>query len=225
MRKIMDTVDMGKIDNKDWYIIDAEQAVLGRLASKIATILKGKHKPSYLPYMDNGDYIVVINAKNLSVTGNKLEDKVYYKHTGYIGNMKKTTLSEVIKMKTVIIMGSTSDEPHAKKITEKLDEYNIEWEQYAASAHKQPLKVLEILEVNKNKQNIIYITIAGRSNALSGFVAANSEFPTIGCPPFSDKSDMLVNIHSTLQMPSQTPVLTVIDPGNCALAVKRIFGV
>ena len=128
-------------------------------------------------------------------------------------------------MKTVIIMGSTSDEPHAKKITEKLDEYNIEWEQHAASAHKQPLKVLEILEVNKNKQNIIYITIAGRSNALSGFVAANSEFPTIGCPPFSDKSDMLVNIHSTLQMPSKTPVLTVIDPGNCALAVKRIFGV
>ena len=62
MRKIMDTVDMGKIDNKDWYIIDAEQAVLGRLASKIATILKGKHKPSYLPYADNGDYIVVINA-------------------------------------------------------------------------------------------------------------------------------------------------------------------
>ena len=122
-------------------------------------------------------------------------------------------------------MGSTSDEPHAKKITEKLDKYNIEWEQHAASAHKQPLKVLEILEVNKNKQNIIYITIAGRSNALSGFVAANSEFPTIGCPPFSDKSDMLVNIHSTLQMPSQTPVLTVIDPGNCALAVKRIFGV
>ena len=128
-------------------------------------------------------------------------------------------------MKTVIIMGSTSDEPHAKKITDKLDEYNIEWEQRAASAHKQPLKVLEILEANKNKQDIIYITIAGRSNALSGFVAANSEFPTIGCPPFSDKSDMLVNIHSTLQMPSQTPVLTVIDPGNCALAVKRIFGV
>ncbi|MDG1848628.1 MAG: 5-(carboxyamino)imidazole ribonucleotide mutase [Candidatus Marinimicrobia bacterium] len=128
-------------------------------------------------------------------------------------------------MKTVIIMGSTSDEPHAKKITDKLDEYNIEWEQHAASAHKQPLKVLEILEANKNKQDIIYITIAGRSNALSGFVAANSEFPTIGCPPFSDKSDMLVNIHSTLQMPSQTPVLTVIDPGNCALAVKRIFSV
>lgn len=128
-------------------------------------------------------------------------------------------------MKAILIMGSTSDEHHAKKITDKLDEYGISWEQYAASAHKQPLKVLEILNDNKDKESIVYITIAGRSNALSGFVAANSNFPTLGCPPFSDKSDMLVNIHSTLQMPSNTPVLTVIDPGNCALAVKRIFGV
>ena len=128
-------------------------------------------------------------------------------------------------MKAVIIMGSTSDEPHAKKITDKLDEYGITWEQYAASAHKEPLKVLEILDTNKDGNDIVYITIAGRSNALSGFVAANSEFHTIGCPPFSDKADMLVNIHSTLQMPSNTPVLTILDPGNCALAVKRIFGV
>ena len=127
-------------------------------------------------------------------------------------------------MKTIIIMGSTSDEPHAKKITNKLDEYKISWEQHAASAHKEPLKVLKILEDNKDDTNIVYVTIAGRSNALSGFVAANSNFPTIGCPPFSDKSDMLVNIHSTLQMPRNTPVLTVIDPGNCALAIKRIFG-
>tara|TARA_Y100001947_G_scaffold143693_1_gene136939 strand:+ start:579 stop:965 length:387 start_codon:yes stop_codon:yes gene_type:complete len=128
-------------------------------------------------------------------------------------------------LKAVVIMGSTSDEPHAKKITDKLDEYGIAWEQHAASAHKEPLEILKILETNKNSKNIVYITIAGRSNALSGFVAANSEFPTLGCPPFSDKADMLVNIHSTLQMPSNTPVLTVIDAGNCALAVKRIFGV
>jgi 5-(carboxyamino)imidazole ribonucleotide mutase len=128
-------------------------------------------------------------------------------------------------MKAVLIMGSTYDEPHAKKITDKLDEFGISWEQHAASAHKQPLEVLEILTNNKQEKDLVYITIAGRSNALSGFVAANSEFPTLGCPPFSDKADMLVNIHSTLQMPSNTPVLTVIDPGNCALAVKRIFGV
>tara|TARA_B100001013_G_C24421435_1_gene367998 strand:+ start:53 stop:439 length:387 start_codon:yes stop_codon:yes gene_type:complete len=127
-------------------------------------------------------------------------------------------------MKTVIIMGSKSDRPHAKKITNKLDEYGVVWEQHTASAHKQPLKVLDILNDNKDSKNIVYITIAGRSNALSGFVAANCEFPTIGCPPFADKTDMLVNIHSTLQMPSNTPVLTVIDPENCALAVKRMLG-
>ena len=127
-------------------------------------------------------------------------------------------------MKVVIIMGSTSDEPHAKKITDNLDGYGIDWEQHAASAHKEPLKVLDILNANRDKENVVYVTIAGRSNAVSGFVAANSEFPTLGCPPFSDKADMLVNIHSTLQMPSNTPVLTVIDPGNCALAAKRILG-
>ena len=127
-------------------------------------------------------------------------------------------------MKVVLILGSTSDEGHAQKITSSLDEFGIAWDQHVASAHKQPRKVLEILDANANEESLVYVTIAGRSNALSGFVAANSEFPTIGCPPFSDKVDMLVNIHSTLQMPSNTPVLTILDPGNCALAIKRIFG-
>jgi len=128
-------------------------------------------------------------------------------------------------MKVVIIMGSTSDEPHAKKITDNLDAMSIKWEQHAASAHKQPLEVLKILEDNANEESLVYVTIAGRSNALSGFVGANSGFPTIACPPFADKTDMLVNIHSTLQMPSKTPVLTVLDPGNCATAIQRIFKV
>jgi len=128
-------------------------------------------------------------------------------------------------MKTILILGSASDEGHAKKITVGLDEFGIKWEQHIASAHKQPRKVLEILEANADEKSVVYVTIAGRSNALSGFVAANSEFPTIGCPPFSDKVDMLVNVHSTLQMPSKTPVLTVLDPGNCALAVKRILSI
>jgi len=126
-------------------------------------------------------------------------------------------------MKAVLILGSASDEGHAKKITDSLDEFGVNWEQHVASAHKQPRKVLEILEANSDEKSVVYVTIAGRSNALSGFVAANSEFPTLGCPPFSDKADMLVNIHSTLQMPSNTPVLTVLDPGNCAIAVKRIL--
>jgi len=128
-------------------------------------------------------------------------------------------------MKVVIIMGSSSDEPHAKKITDHLDNLSIKWEQFVASAHKQPLEVLKILEDNAEQESLVYVTIAGRSNALSGFVGANSEFPTIACPPFTDKTDMLVNIHSTLQMPSKTPVLTILDPGNCATAISRIFKV
>lgn len=122
-------------------------------------------------------------------------------------------------------MGSASDESHAKKITDNLDHLNINWEQFVASAHKQPLEVLKILEDNANEESLVYVTIAGRSNALSGFVGANSEFPTIACPPFTDKTDMMVNINSTLQMPSKTPVLTVLDPGNCATAISRIFKV
>jgi len=128
-------------------------------------------------------------------------------------------------MKAVIIMGSNSDAPHAKKITDKLTEHGIPFEEHVASAHKQPLKVLEILHANEGKKALVYVTIAGRSNALSGFVAANSGFPTIACPPFADKVDMMVNIHSTLQMPSNAPVLTVLDPGNAALAVKRILDI
>ena len=126
-------------------------------------------------------------------------------------------------MKAIIIMGSESDRTFVEKITDEFDKYNIEYHINVASAHKQPLEVLEILKSNSDKKGIVYITIAGRSNALSGFVAANSNNPVIACPPFKDKMDMLVNIHSTLQMPSKAPVLTILDPGNCALAAKRIL--
>ncbi|MDP6568473.1 MAG: 5-(carboxyamino)imidazole ribonucleotide mutase [Candidatus Marinimicrobia bacterium] len=126
--------------------------------------------------------------------------------------------------KAVLILGSTSDEVFAEKITNKLSELDVPFDLHVASAHKQPKKVLEVIESYQKDRGIVYITIAGRSNALSGFVAANSNFPTLACPPFKDKTDMLVNIHSTLQMPSNAPVMTVLDPGNCALAVKRILG-
>lgn len=122
----------------------------------------------------------------------------------------------------VIICGSESDFTFADKIKNPLEGKGFSVKLFAASAHKEPQKVLEI--VNKyNGQKTVFVTIAGRSNALSGFVGANSKNVTIACPPFTDKIDYLVNIHSTLQMPSKTPVLTVIDPGNCVLAVERIF--
>lgn len=120
-------------------------------------------------------------------------------------------------------MGSESDRNFTEKITTELEKYSIRYNVNIASAHKQPLEVLNIIKSNAAEKGVVYITIAGRSNALSGFVAANSSCPVIACPPFKDKTDMLVNIHSTLQMPSNAPVLTILDPGNCALAIKRIL--
>lgn len=122
----------------------------------------------------------------------------------------------------VIICGSEVDFPFAEKIATPLRE-KFKVELFAASAHKQPMKVLEILEKYNAQKRVVYVTIAGRSNALSGFVGANSPHVTIACPPFADKADYLVNIHSTLQMPSKTPILTVIDPVNCAMCVEKIL--
>ena len=85
------------MNTKEWYIIDAKKAVLGRLASKVASVLRGKHKPTYLPYADNGDFIIVVNAGKVKVTGNKMNDKKYHKHTGYIGNLKTSSLGDMLK--------------------------------------------------------------------------------------------------------------------------------
>jgi len=127
-------------------------------------------------------------------------------------------------MRAIIIMGSESDRKHADSIVSAMEGSGIAVQVHVASAHKQPLEVLDILNRYSKERQVVYITIAGRSNALSGFVAANCTVPVIACPPFADKLDMLVNIHSTLQMPSQVPVLTILDPSNAALAVQRIFG-
>lgn len=82
---------------KKWYSIDAEGKTLGRLASEIATLLRGKHKPIFTPHMDAGDYVVVVNAAKVVLTGEKLEKKVYYRHSGYVGGLKKTTAKEMLQ--------------------------------------------------------------------------------------------------------------------------------
>ena len=81
---------------RDWYVVDATGKTLGRLSTEIARRLRGKHKPEYTPHVDTGDYIVVINAEKIRVTGNKLKDKTYYRHTGYIGNLKSITLDKLL---------------------------------------------------------------------------------------------------------------------------------
>ncbi len=84
-------------DSKCWYVVDAEGKVLGRLASQIATILRGKHKPIYSPHQDVGDFVVVINAEKVRLTGNKLQQKTYFRHSGYIGGAKFTPVSLMLQ--------------------------------------------------------------------------------------------------------------------------------
>lgn len=80
----------------DWYVIDATGKTLGRLSTEIARRLRGKHKPEYTPHVDTGDYIVVVNAGKIRVTGNKLRDKMYHRYTGYIGNLRSASLAQVL---------------------------------------------------------------------------------------------------------------------------------
>ncbi|MCF7977925.1 50S ribosomal protein L13 [Lamprobacter modestohalophilus] len=79
-----------------WYLIDAEGKTLGRLASECARRLRGKHKPTYTPHVDTGDFLVIVNAEKVRVTGNKMSDKMYYRHTGYIGNLRSASLEQML---------------------------------------------------------------------------------------------------------------------------------
>ena len=83
--------------DRNWYLVDAQNKTLGRLSTEIASRLRGKHKPIYTPHVDTGDYIVVVNASKIRVTGKKMIDKVYYKHTGYIGNLKSENLETMLE--------------------------------------------------------------------------------------------------------------------------------
>ena len=86
-----------KTIKRDWCVVDATNKTLGRLATEVASRLRGKHKPEFTPHMDTGDYIVVVNAEKIHVTGNKLNDKMYYHHTGYIGNLKSINLGKQLQ--------------------------------------------------------------------------------------------------------------------------------
>lgn len=87
-----------KIDRK-WYVVDAKGATLGRLASEVASVLRGKNKPEFTPHVDCGDYVIVINAAEVKVTGKKLDQKIYYNHSEYVGGMRETTLRELLAKK------------------------------------------------------------------------------------------------------------------------------
>ncbi len=116
-----------KVERK-WYVVDAEGKTLGRLASEIANVLRGKNKPIYTPHVDTGDYVIVVNAEKVKVTGKKLEQKIYYHHSEYVGGMKETTLKDMMKKKpefviTHAVKGMLPKGPLGRQMLKKLHVY------------------------------------------------------------------------------------------------------
>ena len=133
-----------KIERK-WYVVDAEGCTLGRLTSEIAKVLRGKNKPEYTPHIDTGDYVVVINAEKIKVTGKKLDQKIYYHHSDYVGGMKEQTLKEKLAKKPedviyLAVKGMLPKGPLGRQMIKKLHVYAGAEHNHAA---QQP-KALEI---------------------------------------------------------------------------------
>jgi len=102
----MKTTFMANAQNveRKWYVVDAEGQTVGRLAAEVAKVLRGKHKPTFTPHVDTGDFVIVINAEKISVTGRKLDQKIYYQHSAYVGGMKETTLRDKLNKKPVEVI-------------------------------------------------------------------------------------------------------------------------
>lgn len=130
------------IDRK-WYVVDATGYTLGRLASEVAKVLRGKNKPTYTPSMDTGDYVIVVNAEKVKVTGKKLDQKVYYRHSEYVGSLKETTLREMLNKhpERVIesaVKGMLPKGPLGREMFKKLHVY-------AGPEHEQAAQKPEVL--------------------------------------------------------------------------------
>ena len=130
---------------RDWYIVDAEGKTLGRIATEIASRLRGKHKPEYTPHVDTGDYIVVINADKVTVTGAKFTDKMYHSHTGYIGGIKSISFDKLIAKKPEMIIelavkGMLPRGPLGRAMFRKL-------KVYAGTEHKHAAQQPQVLDI------------------------------------------------------------------------------
>ena len=130
---------------REWYLVDATDKTLGRLASEIARRLRGKHKPIYTPHVDTGDYIVVVNAERIRVTGNKLKDKMYYHHTGYVGNLKSISLEKLLakapeRVIQTAVKGMLPKGPLGRAMFKKLKAYAGPEHPHAAQ-QPQPLDI------------------------------------------------------------------------------------
>ena len=131
------------IDRK-WYVVDAEGKTLGRLASEVAKVLRGKNKPIFTPHIDTGDYVIVVNAEKIKVTGKKLDQKVYYRHSGYVGGIKETTLKEMLnkhpeRVIEFAVKGMLPKGPLGRQMYTKLHVY-------AGPDHEQAAQKPEVLK-------------------------------------------------------------------------------
>lgn len=130
---------------KKWFIVDAENKILGRMATEIATVLMGKHKPTYTPSIDTGDFIVIVNAEKFAVTGKKMDDKMYYRHSGYLGGLKERTLAEQLEKRPeeVIRMAVRRMLPKTKMGRAMLKKLKI----YTGAEHPHAAQNPEALEI------------------------------------------------------------------------------
>ena len=130
---------------RKWYVVDATGHTLGRLASEIASVLRGKNKPTYTPHIDTGDYVIVVNADKIEVTGKKLDQKVYYNHSDYVGGMKETTLREKMakKPEDVIYLAVKGMLPKGPLGREMITKLHV----YAGADHKHQAQKPEVLEI------------------------------------------------------------------------------
>ena len=128
---------------RKWYVVDATDYTLGRLASQVAAVLRGKNKPTYTPHIDTGDYVIVVNADKIKVTGKKLDQKIYYNHSDYVGGMKETTLREMMAKKPervieLAVKGMLPKGPLGREMINKLHVY-------AGPDHEQQAQKPEVL--------------------------------------------------------------------------------
>ena len=130
---------------RKWYVVDAEGVVLGRLASQVASILRGKNKPIYTPHVDTGDYVIILNADKVVLTGKKLDQKIYYKHSGYAGGLKETPYRRLLAEKPEFavqkaIIGMLPKGPLGRKMAKKM-------KVYAGTEHEHAAQQPEVLVI------------------------------------------------------------------------------
>ena len=147
---------------RKWYVVDATGHTLGRLATEVANVLRGKNKPTYTPHIDTGDYVIVINADKIKVTGKKLDQKIYYNHSDYVGGMKETTLKEMLAKKPEYVIdhavkGMLPKGPLGRQMLKKLFVYAgpvgrqmfTKLHVYAGAEHGHEAQKPEVLEIKE----------------------------------------------------------------------------